>query len=300
MKMSNRKKPEPKAAQEPKSEVKQEPQPETTQPATDIESGRKELQAKQLTDETSVETQQRFAEELEVFNMWEAKEELVVEQANTQFEEDGKVFDAAERAIRTTPAQAAAIAAMTDLDLGKEIVNARNVFCGSLAKAQAQARQRLIPLCEEMRKRYKRPGLKDRPFGLPTVDAYFRSIGLNYSTVRGWCAREKYSDRNKLRTAFFVTPEYRPPYPMIEGDNTPYARRGSDLEKIRKLANKIVAIAQGHDINLQPAATDLLIIASRKFATKYDADWLDPAAALKQPSSSLTAKAEAADTRKAA
>ena len=233
-------------------------------------------------EQASVPNQQgRHEAELEVHEMWEAKEERWQQQENLHYDADSEVFSEAERAIELTPSEKLAISAMKDEDLHNAVVAARNVSLYLCAKAQAQARQRLIPLCEEMRKRFKRPGLKNRPFGLPTVEDYFKSVGLNYSTVRGWCAREKYGDRDKLKTAFFRTPEPRLRFPMISVDNTPYARTGPDFEKIRKLAENLVAIAQGHDINLQPAATDLLIIAGRQFATKGEADSLDPAAALK-------------------
>jgi hypothetical protein len=36
-------------------------------------------------------------------------------------------------------------------------------------------------------------GAKDRPNGKPTVEAYFRSIKLNYSTVRSWIHRRRLS-----------------------------------------------------------------------------------------------------------
>jgi hypothetical protein len=49
----------------------------------------------------------------------------------------------------------------------------------------------LVPLCEEMIKRYKMQGVspENRPNGQPTVAEYFYSIKLNYSTVRGWIHR---------------------------------------------------------------------------------------------------------------
>ena len=232
-------------------------------------------------EQASDATQRRFEEQVEVHNLWKAKGERAAQQQNLHYDADSKVFVEAELAIELTPSEKLEISKMKDEDLHNAVVAARNVSLYLCAKAQAQARQRLIPLCEEMRKRFKRPGLKNRPFGLPTVEDYFKVVGLNYNTVRSWCAREKWSDREKLKTAFFMTPTYTPRFPMISVDNTPYARSGPDFEKIRKLAEKIVAIAQGHDINLRPAATDLLIIAGRQFATKGEADSLDPAAALK-------------------
>jgi len=165
----------------------------------------------------------------------------------------------------------AAISAMTDQDLHKELVNSRNVLRMFCAKTQAHARQRLIPRCEEMRKRFRRPGLKDRPFGLPTVEYYFTNIlGLNYSTVRSWFARGKYTHNEKLRTALFTTPQYVPPFPML---GRRYEGINKDFQKIRKLVAQIVVIGEGHDIDLSAAATDFLLLAGRKFATKGDVEF---------------------------
>jgi hypothetical protein len=54
--------------------------------------------------------------------------------------------------------------------------------------------------------RYKMQGVaaKDRPNGKPTVAAYFRSIKLNYSTVRSWIHRKR------LGTGLF-DPRKKPP-----------------------------------------------------------------------------------------
>jgi|SRR5580658_491205 hypothetical protein len=51
----------------------------------------------------------------------------------------------------------------------------------------------LIPACEEIIRRYKMQGVaaKDRPNEQPTVEAYFRSVSLNYNTVRSWFYRHR-------------------------------------------------------------------------------------------------------------
>lgn len=71
--------------------------------------------------------------------------------------------------------------------------------CQYAEDALAQPLAVLVPMCEEIRARFKMQGVaaKDRPNGQPTVEAYFRSIGLNYSTVRSWFRRER------LRTHMF-------------------------------------------------------------------------------------------------
>jgi hypothetical protein len=61
--------------------------------------------------------------------------------------------------------------------------------------AETYAIDILRPYCEEIIARYKMPGVaeKNRPNGKPTVEAYFRSISLKYSTVRSWIRRKKLS-----------------------------------------------------------------------------------------------------------
>jgi hypothetical protein len=51
----------------------------------------------------------------------------------------------------------------------------------------------VIPICKEIIARYKRPGVagKYRLNDQPTVEAYFASIPMSYSTVRSWISREK-------------------------------------------------------------------------------------------------------------
>ena len=69
---------------------------------------------------------------------------------------------------------------------------ARDEFFDKCVGAQSYAKDVLIPYCEEIIKRYKMQGVaaKDRPNNQPTVERYFKSVGLNYNTVRSWIHRK--------------------------------------------------------------------------------------------------------------
>jgi hypothetical protein len=119
---------------------------------------------------------------------------------------------------------------------------------------------------------------KDRPNGQPTVDSYFRSIGLNYSTVRSWFARGKSADREKLKDALFRQPGYH--LSEIGPEADPVRRSSEDFAKLTRLAKKIVLIGDCHRIDLRSVANDLVLYAGRKLADAYDNPELDQAAAL--------------------
>jgi hypothetical protein len=76
-----------------------------------------------------------------------------------------------------------------------ETLDARDKFFKKCDGAEKYAINVLLPYCEEIIRRYKMQGVaaKDRPNGKPTVDAYFRSINLNYNTVRSWIYRKRLS-----------------------------------------------------------------------------------------------------------
>lgn len=76
--------------------------------------------------------------------------------------------------------------------LHQQTLNAREAFFKMCVGAETYAVDVLLPYCEEIIARYRMPGVgaKNRPNGKPTVEAYFRSIKLNYSTVRSWIHRK--------------------------------------------------------------------------------------------------------------
>ncbi len=84
-------------------------------------------------------------------------------------------------------------ATLTPNQLHLKTLDARNTFLEKCVGAEKYAIDVLLPYCEEIIRRYKMQGVaaKDRPNEKPTVDAYFKSIGLNYNSVRSWIHRKK-------------------------------------------------------------------------------------------------------------
>jgi len=86
-------------------------------------------------------------------------------------------------------------AELTPSQLHQQTLNAREALFTMCVGAETYAIDVLRPYCEEIIARYKMPGVaeKNRPNGKPTVEAYFRSISLKYSTVRSWIRRKRLS-----------------------------------------------------------------------------------------------------------
>ena len=86
----------------------------------------------------------------------------------------------------------AQLTVLNDLQLHAQTQKARNEFFGKCVGAQSYAKEVLIPYCEEIIRRYKMQGVaeKHRLNNQPTVERYFKSIGLNYNTVRSWIHRK--------------------------------------------------------------------------------------------------------------
>jgi hypothetical protein len=83
--------------------------------------------------------------------------------------------------------------ALTTDQLHQETLKARETFFEMCVGAERYAVDVLLPYCEEIIERYKMQGVaaKNRPNEKPTVESYFKSIKLNYSTVRSWIHRKK-------------------------------------------------------------------------------------------------------------
>lgn len=216
----------------------------------------------------------------ELWQRWEVIHKIEAQQGEAHVRADNKVLDVAKREFELTESEKLQITTLSNTDLHKRTLAARHDFLSHCARTHSFAANRLIPFCEEIIKRYKMPGVaaKDRPNKQPTVDSYFRSIGLNYNTVRTWFFREKWTERKKLNNALFKYPISRLPEMAIEGDQL--RRSGPDFKKIKKLAEQIVAIGEGHNISLRSIATDLLIDASRQLVEAYGNPECDFAAAL--------------------
>jgi hypothetical protein len=89
--------------------------------------------------------------------------------------------------------------------LHRQTLSAREALFGMCVDAKTYTYDVVLPYCEEIIARYRMPGVgaKDRPNGKPTVEAYFRSIKLRYSTVRSWLRRKN----KKLSVTEIFEPE---------------------------------------------------------------------------------------------
>jgi hypothetical protein len=86
-------------------------------------------------------------------------------------------------------------AELTNKQLHTKMLEIRSDFFNRCVETQTYGVDILLPACEEIITRFRMPGMKakNRPNGKPTVEAYFRSIKLNYNTVRSWIHRKRLS-----------------------------------------------------------------------------------------------------------
>lgn len=84
---------------------------------------------------------------------------------------------------------------LTNSQLHKKMLEVRSDLYNRCVETQDYAIHMLLPACIEVIARYKMQGVaaEDRPNSKPTVEAYFRSIRLNYNTVRSWIHRKRLS-----------------------------------------------------------------------------------------------------------
>jgi hypothetical protein len=96
-------------------------------------------------------------------------------------------------------------ACLTPKQLHLETLEAREKFFEKCSGAEKYAIDVLVPYCEEIIRRYKMQGVaaKSRPNGKLTVDAYFKSINLNYSTVRSDASLLLFSQREDWEPASY-------------------------------------------------------------------------------------------------
>jgi hypothetical protein len=242
--------------------------------ATDMNMINELEQSTVVAPQQRLDTQNKLA--IEVGTKWEQQAEMEVKQWNQQYEQDERVVDAAYNAYKLKDSEKLAIETMTDADLHAELVHVRDRVFKQMSKTHAVVSGRLIPLCNEIIERFKLPGVstKDRPNNQPTVEAYFKSIGLNYNTVRSW----KY--RAGISYALYHAPEVEFPWPPIK-DHSGYARSGDDFKKIQQLVNKIVAIVHTHSIDVSAAASDLCLLIGQRLSERWGQNWCDCADGLR-------------------
>ncbi len=152
-------------------------------------------------------------------------------------------------------------AKLTNGQLHMEMLEARDNFFNLCVQSEDYGFVTLLPACEEIIARYRMPGVgvKDRPNGKPTVEAYFRSIKLNYSTVRSWI------HRRRLSTEMFVSHKTAsngkggkvPTLTLLEARLLGTASAGHDLVKaIRQGGNLDEAIREFEDHAPAPERID--------------------------------------------
>jgi hypothetical protein len=136
-------------------------------------------------------------------------------------------------AAQQKPGNELHLAKLTNAQLHKEMLEVRNDFFSRCVETQAYAADRLLPVCAAIIQSYRMQGVapKDRPNGKPTVEAYCRSINLNYSTVRSWLHRKR------LQTEMFET-------------HKPGGRNGGDkVPHLTLLEARLLGTASaGHDL----------------------------------------------------
>jgi hypothetical protein len=124
-------------------------------------------------------------------------------------------------------------AKLTPDQLHRQTLNARETLFAMCVGTESYAVDVLLPYCEEVIARYRMPGVgaKDRPNGKPTVEAYFKSIRLNYSTVRSWIRRKKLSTE------------------MFDPERTPITNPDGKIPHLTELEAKLLGAASaGHDL----------------------------------------------------
>ena len=105
------------------------------------------------------------------------------------------LFDAETSGARTRgPRTEVDYANLTNDQLHQSVLQIRENFYNRYVETKQYAIDVLVPVCEAIIARYKMSGVAaaNRPNGKPTVEAYFKSINLNYNTVKSWIYREKH------------------------------------------------------------------------------------------------------------
>ena len=130
--------------------------------------------------------------------------------------------------------------ALTTDQLHQETLKARATLFQMCVGAESYAVDVLVPYCEEIIERYKMQGVaaKNRPNGKPTVESYFKSINLNYSTVRSWIHRKKLQTEmfrpKMLKSGNGRNTNEKPPLSPLEARLIGTASAGHNLVKAIK------------------------------------------------------------------
>jgi hypothetical protein len=135
------------------------------------------------------------------------------------------------------------LATLTSEQLHKQMLQVRDDFYNRCVVTQKYASDVLLPACKEIIARYKMQGVsaKDRPNHKPTVEAYFRSINLNYNTVRSWIHRQTLqTEMFEAKKTTSNNPEGKVPHlTQLEHRLLGTASAGHDLVKAFKLGGNV-------------------------------------------------------------
>jgi alkylated DNA repair dioxygenase AlkB len=150
----------------------------------------------------------------------------------------------------------------TDDELHQATVAALAIYQQKREDADDYAYDVLIPALNQIIERYKQQG-RPKQYRLndcPTVDAYFESIGLNYSTVRSWKSR---AQQRLLQAAADAGTK---PAPNPDKDPIPHlskAARKALIEGNHKAVEIVAAIDAGRDAHKEIADFKVVMNAVR-------------------------------------
>jgi hypothetical protein len=152
----------------------------------------------------------------------------------------------------------------TDEELHNATVSALAAYMQKREEADAYAYDILVPALNQIIQRYKQQG-RAKPYrlnGCPTVEGYFDSIGLNYSTVRSWKSR---AQQRLLQAA---TDAGTKPAPGNTSDRDPVphlnkAERKTLIEASHRALEMVAAVEAGRDAKQEIAAFKVVMNAKR-------------------------------------
>jgi hypothetical protein len=155
-------------------------------------------------------------------------------------------------------------AAHSDDELHNATVAALAAYKEKREEADNYAYDVLIPALNQIIHRYKQQGraAQYRLNGCPTVEEYFGSIGLNYSTVRSWKSR---AQQRLLQAA---TDAGTKPAPGNTSDRDPVphlnkAERKTLIEASHRAVEMVAAVEAGRDAKQEIAAFKVVMNAKR-------------------------------------
>jgi len=168
-------------------------------------------------------------------------EQVLSERREWSMENEGSV------ALQQKSSDGIELRELTDEQLHQTTLEFRDGAFVRCKEANVYFFDNLIPACKEIINRYKQQGrgIKHRLNDQPTIRAYFKSINLNYNTVRSWIHRRRFA--NKLRSGdLFLSPP-KPKASAKQGKHT----GGNNLKPrhLSPLEHRLLgAVEYAHDL----------------------------------------------------